>query len=78
MAAKQLVFDETARVAVLRGVSKLAKAVGESHGSTRTRGLTGLMRPREKGAAGNRQLRSVQFPRPPSPGRLSGGQPGGN
>src|SRR6266516_120051 len=27
MAAKQLVFDETARVAVLRGVSKLAKAV---------------------------------------------------
>src|SRR5438309_3848656 len=27
MAAKQLVFDETARIAVLRGVSKLAKAV---------------------------------------------------
>src|ERR1041385_4665611 len=27
MAAKQLVFDETARIAVLRGVTKLAKAV---------------------------------------------------
>src|SRR5213592_2170708 len=27
MAAKQLMFDEAARIAVLRGVSKLAKAV---------------------------------------------------
>src|SRR3989454_1801757 len=32
MAAKQLVFDETARVAVLRGVSKLAKAVTATRG----------------------------------------------
>ena len=32
MAAKQLVFDESARVAVLRGVSKLAKAVSATLG----------------------------------------------
>ena len=32
MAAKQLVFDESARVAVLRGVSKLAKAVAATLG----------------------------------------------
>src|SRR5881296_2134413 len=32
MAAKQLLFDEAARIAVLRGVSKLAKAVAATLG----------------------------------------------